>query len=106
MDVQPDPDFFWYFLSSDQEVSEQLAITLVEDIIKRSQDVIFEKHIESQVLPYAVRFSQDVMERVIRWEFFKHDPGIQGDLSSWQPEQGKNRLYSAIFLNCQNPILL
>ena len=88
MEASTDPDYFWYYLGLDQEASEVLAETMVEEIIKKSQDVIFEKHIESQVLPYAVHFSQDIMERVIRWEFFRQDAGLASD-SNWAPDQGK-----------------
>jgi hypothetical protein len=48
-----------WFSIVDGEEGEQLASTLIEELIQRSQEVIFERHIESQVLPYAVSFAKD-----------------------------------------------
>jgi hypothetical protein len=49
----------------EQEDAEQFAHNLVEDILTRGQEVIFEKHIESQVLPYAVQFAKDTLLMMI-----------------------------------------
>jgi hypothetical protein len=55
----------WFSIVLDQEAAEQISEHIVDDIIKRSQDVIFEKQIERQVLPYAVNFSKDLLSSLI-----------------------------------------
>lgn len=47
------------------EEGEQLVAMLIEELIQRSQKVIFERHIESQVLPYAVKFAKDTLVEII-----------------------------------------
>jgi hypothetical protein len=49
----------------DQEEGQLLAASLIEEIIQKSQDVLFERHIESQVLPYAVQFTKETLLAVI-----------------------------------------
>lgn len=41
------------------EQGEQAVAQILESVIQASQDVIFERHIESQVLPYAVQFAKE-----------------------------------------------
>ncbi|KAI9221869.1 hypothetical protein BC828DRAFT_379875 [Blastocladiella britannica] len=53
--------------------AELIVSSLVEEILQRSQDVLFEKHISSQVVPYAVQFAKDAMNQLIMWEFFDQD---------------------------------
>ncbi|KAJ3101422.1 hypothetical protein HDU97_001352 [Phlyctochytrium planicorne] len=75
-----------YLAIVDQEEGEQLAISLIEEILTRGQEVLFEKHIESQVLPYAVQFARDTILTIVQWEFFKRDPG-DVDLQTWLPDE-------------------
>lgn len=63
MDFQP-----WISLI-DQEEGQLLAASLIEEIIQKSQDVLFERHIESQVLPYAVQFTKETLLAVIEVVF-------------------------------------
>ncbi|KAJ3109357.1 hypothetical protein HDU96_007245 [Phlyctochytrium bullatum] len=70
----------------DQEEGELLAISLIEEILTKGQDVLFEKHIESQVLPYAVQFAKDTILTIVQWEFFKRDRG-DIDLQTWLPDE-------------------
>lgn len=56
----------WYTFTLEQESAEQFAESFIEEIIKKSQDVLFEKHLESQVLPYAVSFTQDTLSNMIK----------------------------------------
>ncbi|KAJ3091468.1 hypothetical protein HK102_000414 [Quaeritorhiza haematococci] len=70
----------------DQEEGEQFIVSLIDEILQRSRDVIFEKHIESQVLPYALQFTKDTLIKVIEWEFFRRDPG-EPDPEIWIPDE-------------------
>ena len=71
----------------DQEEGELLITSIIEDILQRSHDVLFEKHIESQVLPYAVDFAKKTVLGIVEWEFFKRDPGVI-DPMTWEPDEG------------------
>ncbi|KAI8853251.1 hypothetical protein BC829DRAFT_430203 [Chytridium lagenaria] len=75
-----------YLAIVDQEEGELLAISLIEEILTRGQEVLFEKHIESQVLPYAVQFARDTILTIVQWEFFKRDPG-DVDPQTWLPDE-------------------
>jgi hypothetical protein len=48
-------------LCIEEDEVELIIADLIEDIIQKSQDVLFEKHISSQVLPYAVQFAKDTI---------------------------------------------
>jgi hypothetical protein len=54
-----------WFSIVDGEEGEQLVSVFIEELIQRSQEVIFERHIESQVLPYAVNFAKDTIVDII-----------------------------------------
>ncbi|KAJ3415608.1 hypothetical protein HDV05_004484 [Chytridiales sp. JEL 0842] len=75
-----------YFAIIDQEEGEQLAYNIIEEVLVKGQEVLFEKHIESQVLPYAVQFAKETLLRIVEWEFFNRDPG-EIDLETWLPDE-------------------
>ncbi|KAJ3045181.1 hypothetical protein HDV00_011051 [Rhizophlyctis rosea] len=75
-----------FLLIIDQEEGELLVSSLIEEILQRSHDVLFEKHIESQVLPYAVEFAKETVVGIVEWEFFKRDPGDIDPLT-WEPDE-------------------
>ncbi|KAJ1551123.1 hypothetical protein HK096_003017 [Nowakowskiella sp. JEL0078] len=56
-----------------QEEGEVFILQIIEEILQSSQDVLFEKHIESQVLPFAVQFSKQTLLRILEWGFFGRD---------------------------------
>eukprot|EP00842_Homolaphlyctis_polyrhiza_P006198 jgi/Hompol1/657/HPOL_001269-RA len=62
------------------------------EIIQRSQHVLFEKHIDVQVLPYAVGFAKNTILSLIdvraRYKFFRRDAG-NNDMTLWQTDEGK-----------------
>ncbi|KAI8815591.1 uncharacterized protein EV422DRAFT_371313 [Fimicolochytrium jonesii] len=67
------------------EETELFIISLVDRIVAKSQDVLFERHIESQVLPYAVQFAKAALDELVEWEFFKGDDGgIEEE--TWRPD--------------------
>ncbi|KAJ3195466.1 hypothetical protein HK101_012033 [Irineochytrium annulatum] len=70
----------------DQEEGELFAVNLIDEILTRGQEVLFEKHIESQVLPYAVQFAKDTLVTIVEWEFFKRDNG-RIDPLTWTPDE-------------------
>ena len=55
-----------WFALIDQEEGEQLVCEIMEEILQKSQQVIFERHIESQVLPYAVKFAKDTLLKMVQ----------------------------------------
>ncbi|TPX41654.1 hypothetical protein SeMB42_g05479 [Synchytrium endobioticum] len=74
-----------WFQALDRQEGITLCTQMVSEILQKSQDVIFQKHIDRQVLPYAIQFARETMLRAIEWEFFKMDPG-EADLSTWEPD--------------------
>ncbi|KAJ8324831.1 hypothetical protein BDV3_004784 [Batrachochytrium dendrobatidis] len=70
----------------DQEEGESLALALVEDILQRSQHVLFEKHIDVQVLPYTVNFARDTLVSLVNYRFFRRDPG-NIDPELWEQDE-------------------
>ncbi|KAJ3123889.1 hypothetical protein HK100_011447, partial [Physocladia obscura] len=74
-----------WFTILDTEEGENLACSIVDAIVQRGQEVLFEKHIESQVLPYAVQFAKDTFLKIVEWEFFKKDSG-EILAETWDPD--------------------
>ncbi|KAI8928198.1 hypothetical protein BC831DRAFT_449537 [Entophlyctis helioformis] len=70
----------------EQEEGESFVLSLIQDIISRSQHVLFEKHIDVQVLPYAVGFARDTLLSLIDYKFFRRDPG-NIDMDLWEPDE-------------------
>ncbi|KAJ3226488.1 hypothetical protein HK099_004798 [Clydaea vesicula] len=75
-----------WFAIVEVEEGEQLVSTLLDEILQKAQEVIFERHIESQVLPYAVQFAKETLLNLIDWNFFKHDHGTI-DPNTWTPDK-------------------
>ncbi|KAI8841193.1 hypothetical protein BJ741DRAFT_646773 [Chytriomyces cf. hyalinus JEL632] len=71
----------------DQEEGENLASAIVESVIARGQEVLFEKHIESQVLPYAVGFAKGTLLKIVEWQFFRRDSG-EIKPETWLADEG------------------
>ncbi|KAJ3272045.1 hypothetical protein HDV01_005997 [Terramyces sp. JEL0728] len=74
----------WAFLI-EQEEGELFVLQLIEDIISESQKVLFKKHIDVQLLPYAVNFAKESILSMINYHFFTRDPG-DNDPSLWIPD--------------------
>jgi hypothetical protein len=49
----------------EQEDGELFCLTLIEEILQKSQKVLFEKRIDIQVLPYATAFCKEVCLNLI-----------------------------------------
>lgn len=69
----------------EQEDGELYCISLIEEIIQKSQQVLFEKRIDIQVLPFATAFCKEVCLELVSYKFFKHDPG--NDLDMWEEDE-------------------
>ena len=59
--------------STESENAEAIAEAVMVEVFRRSLDILFERHIEGQVLPYAVSFSRRVILDMVRMEFFPRD---------------------------------
>ncbi|ORY53734.1 hypothetical protein BCR33DRAFT_711092 [Rhizoclosmatium globosum] len=75
-----------WFMVIDQEEGENLASSIVDSIVNRGQEVLFEKHIESQVLPYAVQFAKGTLLKIVQWQFFRRDAG-EILPATWEPDE-------------------
>lgn len=49
----------------DQEEGELLVISLIQEIIQKSQALIFERHIDNQLLPYTVEFAKETLMSLV-----------------------------------------
>ena len=49
----------------EQEEGELFILSLVEEILNKSQNVLFEKHIDGQLLPYAVQATRKTLVSII-----------------------------------------
>ena len=114
MNTKAPPRDQWLALL-EQEEGELLVFSVVDDILHKTQAVIFEKHIERQVLPFAVSYAKDALITMIevcyysyfflflslllsfilsktnrswlQWHYFRRDSG-HVDSSSWVPDKG------------------
>jgi hypothetical protein len=50
-----------YFNIVEQEEGEILIQKILAEVLHNCSEVLFEKHIESQVLPYALSFAKDTI---------------------------------------------
>lgn len=50
----------------EQEEGEILVLNLLDEIIERSHQVLFQKHIDAQLLPYAVCFAKNTLMDLIQ----------------------------------------
>ncbi|KAI8904097.1 hypothetical protein EDD86DRAFT_249980 [Gorgonomyces haynaldii] len=69
---------------TDQEDGELFCLQLIEDVILKSQTVLFEKRIDGQVLPFAVNFCKQQLLELVRFKYYKQDDLV--DPSLWIPD--------------------
>lgn len=55
-----------WFQAVEQEESEQLALALVDEVVQRTQTVLFERRLQSQLIPFAVDCAKQSMLETIR----------------------------------------
>ena len=55
-----------WFAIIDQEEGHKLAIQIVEDVLERSQTVIFQRRIQSQLIPYTLLFAKNTFMGVVQ----------------------------------------
>ncbi|KAJ1508012.1 hypothetical protein HMI54_009320 [Coelomomyces lativittatus] len=79
-------DSYMYLNFCQDDEAELVVIELLEEILKKSQEVLFEKHISSQVLPYAVQFCKDSVVQLAKWEFFECDT-VDSKSNMWIPDE-------------------
>ncbi|KNE64078.1 hypothetical protein AMAG_09136 [Allomyces macrogynus ATCC 38327] len=84
-----------HFACLDEDEAEAIAADLVEDIMQKSQDILFEKHISSQVVPYAVQFAKETFLRMAMWAFFDEDR-VDVNHPMWKPDEGTYCLQSRV----------
>ena len=54
-----------WFQFIEQEEGELLAMSIVEQVVRKSEHVLFEKHIDVQVLPFVVQFAKATLLNII-----------------------------------------
>ncbi len=54
-----------WFSIFEQEDGELFVTDLIESIIHKSQQILFKKHIDIQILPYTVEFAKQTLLDII-----------------------------------------
>lgn len=79
-----------------QEEGERLAVEVVQEIVKKAGNIVYEHYIQRKVVPYAVQQTKEKILELIKLYFFEYDQG-EGDISNkpeWNIDPG--RLISSI----------
>ena len=64
-DIMTIKEEFW-LQSLEQEETELLAHEFVEQVLQNTQNVLFERHIENQLIPFATHFAKATMMKTIK----------------------------------------
>ncbi|XP_059170066.1 uncharacterized protein LOC131951721 isoform X2 [Physella acuta] len=73
----------------ERDTAEDFAFDLVEEIISKTLSVIYDRHIESQLLPFTISQAKEAIVEIIKWQFLTRDEGeenFQSD-SSWHQDE-------------------
>lgn len=69
------------------EDGEELVFELVDTIVTGVLNVIHERHMDENLVPFSLNWAEEIMEDVINWQFLMHDPGeCSTDPADWQPD--------------------
>lgn len=71
----------------EQEEGELFILNIIEDIIHESEEILFKKHIDIQILPFTVNYAHQTIMDLINCHFFTRDPG-NVDNCLWIPDKG------------------
>lgn len=61
---RPLADDEWFYIV-DQEEGELLAAQIVEEVLQKVQQVLFQKHIASQIVPFSVNDLNDQIMEIL-----------------------------------------
>jgi len=65
--------------------NKQFVISLLEEIIWNAENLLFEKYIEKQIIPFTLNFFENTIMEIIDWNFYKYDNGIINE-DAWCPD--------------------
>jgi len=57
------------------EDGEELVFDLVEVIVGGVMEVIHQKHIDRNLVPFSLNWAKDMMVQLVEWQFMNHDEG-------------------------------
>lgn len=75
----------------DVEDGEELVGELINTILDGVLGAIHEKHMETNLIPFSLDWAENIMEKLIDWQFLVHDPG-EKDEDNWLPDQEAARV--------------
>eukprot|EP00128_Syssomonas_multiformis_P012814 Colp12_sorted_trinity150504_noHs@26647 len=70
----------------ENEDGEAFIQDLVEEIYDISQKVIYQRYIESQVMPYTIERAKETLLYIIEWQFLPRDDPNIPNLETWRPD--------------------
>lgn len=75
------------------EDGEELVFDLVEVIVGGVMDVIHQKHIDNNLVPFSLNWAKDMMLQLVEWQFMNHDEGEKEEAGndSWLEDQEPHR---------------
>jgi len=73
----------------DEEEHEDVVIGILDDIIDSVLDVVYDRYIQSRLVPYTVQTARDLIIQTIEWEFLACDSGEENPAvdSTWLEEE-------------------
>lgn len=78
----------WYHMVAEED-GEEFVTDVVQDIVQATLDVIYEKYIQQQTLPYSVDAARELILQIVEWQFLTCDHGEEnpgGDVT-WLGEE-------------------
>jgi len=78
---------------TDVEDGEELVFDLMETVVNGVLNVIHEKHMETNLIPFSLDWAENIMEKLIDWQFLTHDSGeSKSETNNWLPDQEAARV--------------
>eukprot|EP00116_Pleurobrachia_bachei_P010173 sb/3470435/ len=72
------------------EDGEELVGDLIEEMVAGVMKVIHEKHIDEQCIPHSLAWTQNIIEKLVEWQFLAYDPG-EGNSTEWEEDAEPER---------------
>jgi hypothetical protein len=86
-----------WFSILDQEEGQKLSIAIIEEIVSKSQNVIFQRKIQTQLIPYTLNYIKNTILGVVevmmfhflkmKLRFLAPDKEAS-DPKTWEPDMG------------------
>ncbi|GFN86297.1 hypothetical protein PoB_001280300 [Plakobranchus ocellatus] len=82
-------DHDWNFMV-DRDGADEFITDIVDELMETTMSAIYDKYIESQLLPFTITQARDAITEIIEWQFLARDEGeleMETDLGWAQDEE-------------------